>query len=99
MTVWGNGILASLPSRAGKALVRGCGSPSFPWKEVPRRGGGWLTQRNKYVHFYNDERFQERFGGRTPMEVRAVALHAKKPEQFPITKNKRFQKYKAKFVA
>ena len=33
------------------------------------------------------------------MEVRAVALHAKKPEQFPITKNKRFQKYKAKFVA
>jgi len=44
---------------AGKALVRGCGSPSFLWKEVPRRSGGWLSQRNKYVHFYNDERFQE----------------------------------------
>ena len=47
MTVWESGILASLPSHAGKALVRGCGSPSFLWKEVPRRGGGWLTQRNK----------------------------------------------------
>ena len=34
-------------SHAGKALVRGCGSPSFLWKEVPRRGGGWLSQRNK----------------------------------------------------
>ena len=47
MTVWESGILASFPSHAGKALVRGHGSPSFLWKEVPRRGGGWLTQRNK----------------------------------------------------
>ena len=53
----------------------------------------------QYVHFYNYERFQERFGVRTPMEVRMAALHAKNPEQFPITKNKRFQKYKAKFAA
>ena len=36
---------ASFPR--GKALVRGHGSPSFLWKEVPRRGGGWLSQRNK----------------------------------------------------
>ena len=27
--------------------MRGHGSPSFLWKEVPRKGGGWLTQRNK----------------------------------------------------
>ena len=27
--------------------MQGHGSPSFLWKEVPRRGGGWLTQRNK----------------------------------------------------
>ena len=47
MTVRESGILASLPSHTGKNLVRGCGSPSFLWKEVPRRGGGWLTQRNK----------------------------------------------------
>ena len=47
MTVWESGILTSLPSHTGKDLVRGHGSPSFLWKEVPRRGGGWLTQRNK----------------------------------------------------
>ena len=33
------------------------------------------------------------------MEVRLAALHAKNPEQFPIAKNKRSQKYKAKFAA
>ena len=33
------------------------------------------------------------------MEVRMTALHAKTPEQFPITENKHFQKYKAKFAA
>ena len=87
MTVWESGILASLPSHAGKALARGCGSPSFLGKEVPRRGGGWLTQRNKKEWI------------RALMDVRAAALHAKISEQFPIAENKRFQKYKAKFVA
>ena len=33
------------------------------------------------------------------MEVRTAALHAKKPEQFPIAENKRLQKCKAKFAA
>ena len=33
------------------------------------------------------------------MEVRTAALNAKNPEQFPITENKRIQKYKAKFAA
>ena len=33
------------------------------------------------------------------MEVRVAALHAKNPEQFLITENKLFQKYKAKFAA
>ena len=54
---------------------------------------------DQYVHFYNDERFQERFGVRTPMEVRTAALHTKILEQFPITENKRIQKYKAKYSA
>ena len=54
---------------------------------------------DQYVHFYNYERFQERFGVRTPMEVRAAALDAKLPEQFPIAENKRIQKYKAKCAA
>ena len=47
MTVRESNILALLSSPRRKALVRGHGSPSFLWKEVPRRGGGWLTQRNK----------------------------------------------------
>ena len=47
MTVRESGILAPLPSHTGKALMRGHSSPSFLWKEVPRRGGAWLTQRNK----------------------------------------------------
>ena len=47
MTVRERGILALLPSPCRKALMQGHGSPSFLWKEVPRRGGGWLTKRNK----------------------------------------------------
>ena len=54
---------------------------------------------DEYIHFYNYERFQERFGTRTPLEVRSAALHTDNPEQFPIPVNKRIQKYKAKFVA
>ncbi len=52
-----------------------------------------------YIHFYNYERFQERFGTRTPMEVREAAMVAEIPEQFPIAENKRIQKFKAKFAA
>ena len=33
------------------------------------------------------------------MKVHAAALNAKNPEQSLIAKNKRFQKYKAKFAA
>ena len=62
-------------------------------------GGELCSAIDQYVHFYNYERFQKRFGVRTPMEVRTAALHAKNPEQFPITENKRVQKYKAKFAA
>lgn len=53
----------------------------------------------KYIHFYNYERLQERFGNRTPMEVRMAALNASDPDQYPIPENKRIQKYKAKFAA
>ena len=53
----------------------------------------------QYIHFYNYERLQERFGNRTPMEVRIAALEADKPEQYPISENKRIQQYKAKFAA
>jgi transposase InsO family protein len=53
----------------------------------------------KYIHFYNYERFQERFENRTPMEVRMEALNSDKPALYPIPENKRIQKYKEKFVA
>ena len=54
---------------------------------------------DKYIHFYNYDRFQERFNTRTPMEVRTIALASDSPEQFPIAENKRIQQYKAKYAA
>ena len=57
------------------------------------------TAIDQYIHFYNYERFQERFGTRTPMEVRSAALVAERPMQFPIAQNKRILQYKAKFAA
>ena len=44
LLVRGSGILVSPPSpwREGSWT-----SPSFLWKEVPRRGGGWLPQRDE----------------------------------------------------
>ena len=53
----------------------------------------------KYIHFYNYERFQERFGNQTPMEVRIAALNSDKPALYPIPENKRIHKYKEKFAA
>ena len=53
----------------------------------------------KYIHFYNYERFQERFNNQTPMEVRMAALTLEKPVLYPIPENKRIQKYKAKYAA
>ena len=53
----------------------------------------------KYIHFYNYERFQERFGNQTPMEVRMLALNSDKPTFYTIPANKRIQRYKAKFTA
>ena len=53
----------------------------------------------KYIHFYNYERFQERFDNQTPLEVRTAALNSDEPALYPISENKRIQKYKAKFAA
>lgn len=54
---------------------------------------------DKYIHFYNYERFQGRFKTRTPMEVRTAALASDSPDQFPIAENKRILQYKVKFAA
>ena len=54
---------------------------------------------DKYIDFYNNVRIQERYGKKTPSQVRAEALQTKDPNQYPIAENKRIEKYKAKFVA
>ena len=43
----------------------------------------------EYIHYYNYERYQERFNNMAPMEVREAALHSENPEQYPITENKK----------
>ena len=52
-----------------------------------------------YMTFYTSERMLNRFRGKTPAEVRAEALAADTPEQYPIPENKRIQKYKAYHAA
>ncbi len=58
-----------------------------------------ITAIDGFFRFYNYERYQARFNGKTPMEVRAEALSTEIPEQYPIPVNKRIQKYKALFAA
>jgi len=52
---------------------------------------------SEYIRYYNNERLQERFNGKTPMQVRREALEAmsneKAPEDYPIAENKRIEKY------
>lgn len=52
-----------------------------------------------YMAFYSNERARERFQGKTTAEVRAEALVADIPAQYPIPENKRIQKYKARYAA
>lgn len=54
---------------------------------------------DQYILFYNTERPQERYGNRTPLEVRTEALTTPNPALYPIAENKRIQAYKAKFAA
>lgn len=52
---------------------------------------------NDYLRFYREERLQERFGCRTPQEVRKVALIAEDVVEYPIPVNKQIIKYKLKW--
>ena len=47
-----------------------------------------------WIHYYMYERYQRRFGIRTPMEVRIEALSAETPKQYPIPLNQSIIKYK-----
>lgn len=57
------------------------------------------TAIDQYIDFYMNERLQERFGGKPPVEVRKEALETENPQDYPIAENKRIQKYKAKWIA
>ena len=54
---------------------------------------------SRYIDFYNNVRMQERFGNRTPAQVRREALEADVAAQYPIAPNKRIEKYKSKYAA
>lgn len=54
---------------------------------------------NDYIRFYSEERPQDRYNCKTPLEVRKEALSSNNPEEYPIPENKRIKKYKEKWRA
>ena len=54
---------------------------------------------NDYMRFYSEERPQERYHCKTPLEVRTEALVSDSPKEYPIPENKRIKKYKEKWCA
>lgn len=52
-----------------------------------------------YIMFYSEERPQDRYHCKTPLEVRNEALASDKPIEYPIPPNKRIEKYKEKWCA
>lgn len=52
-----------------------------------------------YIRFYTEERPQDRFNCKTPLEVRTEALVKDAPMAYPIRENKRIKKYKEKWCA
>ena len=52
-----------------------------------------------YLRFYSEERPQDRYHCKTPLEVRREALASDLPIEYPIPENKRISKYKEKWCA
>lgn len=52
-----------------------------------------------YISFYREYRPQSRYNCKTPREVRREALELEAPVEYPIPRNKRIEKYKAKWCA
>lgn len=52
-----------------------------------------------YLRFYSEERPQDRYHCKTPLEVRQEALASDIPIEYPIPENKRINKYKEKWCA
>lgn len=51
-----------------------------------------------YIRFYSEERPQDRYHCKTPLEVRKEALESDKVKVYPIAENKRIKKYKEKWT-
>lgn len=49
---------------------------------------------DKYIDYYNNYRYQERYDNQAPIEVRNTALSNENPTQYPIPVNKKTQAYK-----
>ena len=45
-----------------------------------------------YIRFYSEERIQERFNNKTPLEIRTEAMASEAPTKYPIPENKRIKK-------
>lgn len=52
-----------------------------------------------YIRFYGEERPQDRYHCKTPLEVRQKALASDMPIEYPIPENRRINKYKEKWCA
>ncbi len=52
-----------------------------------------------YLRFYREERPQDRYNCKPPLEIRMEALSSKKPDVYPIPENKRIQKHKKNWAA
>ena len=52
-----------------------------------------------YIRFYSEERPQDRYNCKTPLEVRKEGLSSNNPTEYPIPENKRINKYKEKWCA
>ena len=52
-----------------------------------------------YLRFYSEERPQDRYHCKTPLEVRKEAFSSNIPTEYAIPRNKRIEKYKAKWCA
>lgn len=53
----------------------------------------------EYLRFYSEERPQDRYHCKNPLEVRQEALASDTPTGYPIPENKRINKYKEKWCA
>ena len=54
---------------------------------------------NDYLRFYSEERPQDRYHCKTPLEVRKEAFSTDCPMEYAIPRNKRIEKYKEKWCA